>query len=213
MATIHNYSRYGTIIGPCWQWHPLVFQLLQLTAPSGAVGIAYIQQFAAMTMDSIQKENKLAGYDEKIGEGEALRSDYMSSLLARHRRDPAAFKIDDITYHMVPNIIAGGETTGSSITAAVYFLCKHPTVFAQLRQELDLFMIERQSDDPITMRDAQGCGYLQAFVKEALRLFPAAGLTMPRVIPKGGLTLAGHFFPEGVSFPVRLPDERHADLM
>lgn len=45
--------------------------------------------------------------------------------------------------------------------------------------------------------------YLQACVKEALRLHPATGLPLARVVPEGGTTLSGTYFPAGVS-PLRL---------
>lgn len=48
------------------------------------------------------------------------------------------------------------------------------------------------------VKQAQDCVYLQATIKEVLRLFPATGLTIPPVVPKGGLELCGYFFPEGV---------------
>jgi cytochrome P450 len=51
----------------------------------------------------------------------------------------------------------------------------------------------------VTFSDTQKMPYLQAVIKEALRLHPAAGLPLQRVVPKGGAHLAGHFFPEGVS--------------
>lgn len=42
--------------------------------------------------------------------------------------------------------------------------------------------------------------HLQAVIKETLRLFPALGVNLPRLVPKGGLTLAGRTFPEGVRY-------------
>ena len=41
--------------------------------------------------------------------------------------------------------------------------------------------------------------YLQACIKEGLRMHPATGLPLARVVPAGGATIAGTFFPEGVS--------------
>lgn len=43
--------------------------------------------------------------------------------------------------------------------------------------------------------------YLQAVIKEALRMHPATGLPLERVVPAGGATISGYFFPEGVSGP------------
>jgi hypothetical protein len=41
--------------------------------------------------------------------------------------------------------------------------------------------------------------YLQAVMKEALRMHPATGLPLERVVPAGGATICDQFFPEGVS--------------
>lgn len=41
--------------------------------------------------------------------------------------------------------------------------------------------------------------YLQACVKEALRLHPATGLPLERIVPKDGVVLSGTYFPSGVS--------------
>jgi len=40
--------------------------------------------------------------------------------------------------------------------------------------------------------------YLQACIKEGLRVHPATGLPLARVVPKGGAIIAGTAFPEGV---------------
>lgn len=48
-------------------------------------------------------------------------------------------------------------------------------------------------------KEAQNLPYLQAVIKEALRLHPASGLPLGRVVPKGGAEIAGHYFPEQVS--------------
>lgn len=53
--------------------------------------------------------------------------------------------------------------------------------------------------ESLTFSDTQKMPYLQAVIKEGIRLHPAAGLPMQRVVPKGGVKLAGQFFPEGVS--------------
>ncbi|KAK8137784.1 hypothetical protein PG984_001164 [Apiospora sp. TS-2023a] len=39
--------------------------------------------------------------------------------------------------------------------------------------------------------------YLQAVIKESLRLHGVTGMVLERVVPNGGITLAGTFFPEG----------------
>jgi cytochrome P450 len=68
----------------------------------------------------------------------------------------------------------------------------------QLRQELDQAVEERGSKDMISFQEAQKLPYLQAVIKEGLRLHSATGLPLVRVVPKGGAMIAGRYFPEKV---------------
>lgn len=43
--------------------------------------------------------------------------------------------------------------------------------------------------------------YLQACIKEGLRMQPVTRLPLARVVPKGGVYLCGRYFLEGVSIP------------
>ena len=52
------------------------------------------------------------------------------------------------------------------------------------------------SDLP-TWREACTLPYLGAVIKEALRLHTPVGLILERIVPEGGVSLCGHFFPEG----------------
>ena len=53
--------------------------------------------------------------------------------------------------------------------------------------------------DIVKLDEAEKMPYLQAVMWEALRLHPAVGMSLPRVVPKGGEVVAGAFMPEGVS--------------
>ena len=46
--------------------------------------------------------------------------------------------------------------------------------------------------------------YMLACLKESLRQYPPAALGLPRVVPKGGVEIAGNYVPEGVSLPQAL---------
>ncbi|MCJ1247603.1 hypothetical protein MMC30_004818 [Trapelia coarctata] len=206
MSTIHTYSRYGAVMGVFAEWHPTVFGLLQMVAPKGNVGLAYVHQFAADAMaehgkkpvdvNDILNDKKTMAETEESG---ILKTDYLTTLYARHRMDPKAFDEGSIYYHILSNVIAGAETTGIALSAVFYYLDRHRSVLAKLRAEVDAFMQNRKAEGPIMMKEALEMTYLQAVLKEALRMFPSAGLPLPRIVPKGGLTLAGQFFPEGTT--------------
>jgi len=53
--------------------------------------------------------------------------------------------------------------------------------------------------DPVTFKEANEMPYLQAVIKEALRLHSATGLPLARVVPPSGADLAGHHFAAGTT--------------
>lgn len=48
------------------------------------------------------------------------------------------------------------------------------------------------------MEQAAEMPYLLATVKEALRIHPAVSYPLPRIVPPGGVHLAGRYFEAGV---------------
>jgi cytochrome P450 len=96
------------------------------------------------------------------------------------------------------NIGAGSDTTAITLSSALYYLYTNPDKLKKLRQEIDTQAVEGRISDPVTFQEAQGMHYLQAVMKETLRLHPAVGTILPRVVPEGGLELSGYYFPPGV---------------
>ena len=200
MDTIHGSARYGAILGVFGEWHIIAFRLLQILRPFGAVGIAPIYRLVDNAMANWHQRSKVGDALHTGSKSKSTDSDnLLSSLLAKHKEDPSTFGIEDVHYHSVPNIFAGGETTGAALTATIYFLYRSPEKLENLR--LELKKLKSDKTTRFSLNELQGCQYLQAVIKESLRLCPPIGLGMPRVVPKGGLRLAGIDFPEGVSQP------------
>ena len=190
------------VAGIYHEWHPTTYKIWQWLAPKErGGGIAHIMQFAGQTINDWNQRSEVekAKDEEKTQGGDLLYTDQTGSLLAKVRRNPESFKAEDIFYHMSMNVLAGGETTAASTANIIYYLIKNPAVLTKLRKELqDALSKRNEASKRISMKDAQNVPYLQAVIKESLRIIPN-GLHFPRVVPKGGLTLAGQFFPEGVS--------------
>ena len=189
MKTIHDYGLYGGLIGVFVAWHSIALKIKTALASGGDVGLAYLIKFTAQTIAELDEK----GHDDKEG-----KHDLLSLLLAKHHKDPERFTKGDVHFHILPNVVAGAETTGISLSAAVYFLWKNPHTLAKLRHELDARRSAGTFHDIVTAKDVKGCQYLQAVIKETLRMHPGTGIGLTRLVPRGGLTLAGRFFPEGV---------------
>lgn len=124
------------------------------------------------------------------------RKDFMAKCVELNN----AGKFDKFTMANVigSNIGAGSDTTGISMTAVIYLLMNHPECLRKLRDEVDTAAQNGKLSSPVTFQEGQKLSYMQATIKEALRLHSAVGQIMSRVVPEGGAELAGRYFPPGV---------------
>ncbi|QKX60212.1 uncharacterized protein TRUGW13939_07355 [Talaromyces rugulosus] len=123
------------------------------------------------------------------------RKDFLAKCIELSK----AGKLDQSTINNVlgTNIGAGSDTTGISMCAVIYFLMKHPNCLQKLRDEIEMADRQGNLSSPVTFQEAQRLPYLQATIKEALRLHAAVDQILSRVVPDGGAQIAGRHFPQG----------------
>ena len=128
------------------------------------------------------------------------RGDLLSMFLKAKEERPAFFHDGRVLTMAVSMAFAGSETTAISLAAVFYYLCKNPHAYAKLISELDTALENGTlSADRITTTwaESQKLPYLDACIKEAFRLHPAAGLVLERVVPKQGVEICGEMIPGG----------------
>jgi cytochrome P450 len=103
----------------------------------------------------------------------------------------------ELVSHAAANILAGSDTTASTLRALFYHLCRTPAAHKKLLGEIDKAQGAGLLSDPVTFEEAQRLRYFQAVVKEALRMHPAIGLLLERVVPRGGADVGGVWLPGG----------------
>ncbi len=59
-----------------------------------------------------------------------------------------------------------------------------------------------KSESDIDFASVSTLPYLLACLDEALRMYPPVPIGLPRVVPRGGANIAGHYVPEKVSHSV-----------
>jgi cytochrome P450 len=97
-------------------------------------------------------------------------------------------------------IIAGTESTASAIRCILVHVMTAPAIYAQLKAEIDTFTRSSQASSPIiSNEEARKLPVLQAVIYEGLRMRPPLLGLLPKIVPAGGDTLAGHFVPEGTA--------------
>lgn len=89
--------------------------------------------------------------------------------------------------------MAGSDTTASGIRATLLYLIMHPRVTSKLRAEMSSIKIS----SPIQFAEAKKMPYLQAIIKEGLRIFPPLVGLMSKAVPPEGDIINGQFVPGG----------------
>ncbi|CAI0641331.1 unnamed protein product, partial [Colletotrichum noveboracense] len=90
--------------------------------------------------------------------------------------------------------LAGSDTTATAIRATLLHLITNPRVLATLRAEI----ARSQLSWPVVKEaEARKMGYLQAVIKEGLRIYPPVAGQMSKEVPRGGDTFKGVHLPEG----------------
>jgi cytochrome P450 len=149
--------------------------------------------------DSAEKTTSLL--PTTAGKAPSKSPDLLSKFLAAREARPDVMSDTLVQTMAVSMAFAGSETTAISLSSVFYYLLKTPAALAALRAEIDAAAADGLFSDYetglVTWHEAQRLPYLDAVVKEAFRLHPAPGLPMERVVPPGGLEIAGRFVPGG----------------
>jgi len=134
-----------------------------------------------------------------------------------------AFSDEDIVNEFITFFVAGMDTTGHSISMALYELNKHPEYYAKVRKEVDEIY---NREEPVTPNIIHEMQFTHVFLKEVLRLYPPSAGLIPRIalvdhtldgieIKKGALIKPSfmyiHFNPKYYSEPLRFYPERWLD--
>ncbi|KAI8713863.1 hypothetical protein NCS52_01232100 [Fusarium sp. LHS14.1] len=130
----------------------------------------------------------------------STRRDFLSRFLEAHKKDPDFVTSERVLALTVANIFAGSDTTAISLRSVFYFLLKNPEELERLMTELDEQKRTgkfKRTDGLVDWEEARDLPVLGAVIKEALRIHPAAGLTLERITPPQGVKVSGQFIPGG----------------
>lgn len=103
-----------------------------------------------------------------------------------------------------PLSFAGSDSTASTMQSFFWHVLSNPRVYAQLRAELKDAVAAGTipSSGNLSWTESQSLQYFQACLKEAMRVRPAVGLNISRLVPPEGAELDGQFFPGGTTVAV-----------
>ncbi|KAJ1300380.1 hypothetical protein OPQ81_005199 [Rhizoctonia solani] len=138
--------------------------------------------------------------------------DLIDKLLEARNEDGKPLSFNELCAEAVLLLIAGSDTTSNTLSSLCYHLAISPEIQRKLQAELDRHIPYLSSDESgnkgelivppydavAEYDDIKNLPYLNACVKEALRLHSTVGTGLPRVVPPGKtITVAGQTFKEG----------------
>jgi cytochrome P450 len=197
---------YSSLIGVYPEWHPRLYGWMEKVKGSGAAARTHILMVVGKMVQKrkMAQAAKSAGKNGETGiavsketqEHVTVPEDFLSKIMKAQRRDPE--KVTDFHVFMmgIANIFAGSDTTAASLSATLYYLIRNPRTMDRLREEIVQFS-KTSGKDRITFKESLEMPYLQAVLKEAMRLHAATGLPLWRVVPEPGAEICGVFFPAG----------------
>ncbi|KAL4907067.1 hypothetical protein BDW74DRAFT_190058 [Aspergillus multicolor] len=116
---------------------------------------------------------------------------------------PDRMTIIDFQAAATSTIGAAADTVSAALQSFVYHMLRKPQYLEKLRAEIAAERAQGRCNDPVVaFAHAQNMEYLQACIKEALRIFAPVPFGLARVAPKGGLKIGDRYFPEGTKLSV-----------
>lgn len=162
-----------------------IFKPIQ-RAPSSIVAAATAKLKARTNGGGSQEEKEAA---------DVAAPDLLQRFLDASKDFPQALEGPGIVGMLMSTISGAGDTTASTVTAVLYQLLKNPDTMENLRTEL------AHADLPEipAFHEVNRLPYLHAVIREGMRIFNPGSWPMERLVPAGGVTIAGMYFPEGTS--------------
>ncbi|THW34272.1 cytochrome protein [Aureobasidium pullulans] len=185
-TSLHTYLKYSAMVGVFPEFHPLLFGVMLKCIPGG---LGKVLQFVQEQItDRLANPKPIKSADRS--------EDFLGEVLRLREEQPDAFTFEHVFTTCMTNIGAGSDTTSISLSSIIYFLINSPTALQKLRAEIEEKLPTARTRNQ-TYQEVQKLPYLQACIKEALRMHPATGLPLSRIVPDGGTTVAGMYLPQG----------------
>ncbi|KAB8337298.1 hypothetical protein FH972_021599 [Carpinus fangiana] len=184
-------------------WIASIFYSLQALAYV-LVALQFMPQWflAAIIPKSTQDDNNahMGRTITKVKQRLKLQTDRADFLqyIQRHN-DEKGMNEKEIISNSSILILAGSETTATALSGTTYWLLKNPNTMATLLKEIrGTFKTEAE----MTMTALAGCKYLNAVLREGLRMYPPVPVGLLRKVDTHNATVAGHQVPHGCSVSI-----------
>ncbi|MFE1171217.1 cytochrome P450 [Streptomyces sp. NPDC058773] len=140
-------------------------------------------------------------------DGDGAGEDLLSLLAAAGNDEDGSLDATEVREQVLIFLLAGHETTATSLAFTLHLLARHPEEQTRVRAELDRVLGDRTP----TADDLDRLPYLTQALKESMRLYPAAPVISRRAV--AATEIGGFRIPAGADVVVApWVTHRHPDL-
>jgi cytochrome P450 len=125
----------------------------------------------------------------------APAGDVLSRFLAARDEQGRPLSDEQLLAHLRLLLFAGYDTTTAALSWGIIELLRHPAVYERVRTEVQAATGGVDGDVPVTVQDLYAMPYLDAVIKETLRLHPATSVLLRGVHEP--FAFAGQTIPAG----------------
>ncbi|KAK8063770.1 hypothetical protein PG996_008422, partial [Apiospora saccharicola] len=104
--------------------------------------------------------------------------DYLEKFIELKQSDPGTVDDSMIISYLMINLLAGADTTAITLRSVFYYIVRNHAVWSRLHKELD--SIVKNKNNPVSWADARSCPYLEAVIREAIRMLPGVAMNLER---------------------------------
>jgi cytochrome P450 family 135 len=172
-------ARLMAILGHVLEWggDPKRMALLAVLGPRNAASSRMFRRVREPADELIYQEIRERRRTPDLGD----RDDVLSMLLTARHEDGSPMSDEELRDELMTLLVAGHETTASSLAWAVERLVRHPQALARVRQEAR----------------SGACDFADAVCKETLRLRPILSLVVRRL--REPMEIGGRMLPADVT--------------
>ncbi|KAF9694889.1 hypothetical protein EKO04_006712 [Ascochyta lentis] len=135
------------------------------------------------------------------------RPDFFTFILQNQEHEKRALTRGEMDANAVVFLVAGSETTATTLSGTTYLVLKNSAAYSRLVTEIRS-AFPKAAD--ITLDAVNALPYLLAVLQEGLRYYPPVPTGFPRVVPGAGQQVSGHFIPGGTSVYVSQHAANHS---
>ncbi|KAL4878055.1 cytochrome P450 [Aspergillus karnatakaensis] len=198
IPTIHKITSWAANMGAlpgrsAWYANPLITWL----GPKIGIQITdFAKLFAGFSVDQIPQ--RMQECREEGGDpGKTKQRDMLDYFVGMKDEKGGPASIRDISIEVGSLVAAGADTTSVAIKAVLCPILEDPLRYQRLQREIDdaheRSGLNNASAGNLSFSNLKELPFLDACIKEGLRLHPSIVYQLPRKAPEGGITIEGYY--------------------